>query len=94
MASPRILPLVLVAACAPGSATYTCAKAWTFDTGVQAGEYTVNTLDCDTYRGEGDQIRNGDEVTCEADGLALGAIDAECTCSTWTVVRCPGDVND
>lgn len=71
---------LLLAGCKAEPVELRCIYHYTFDTGVESGEYVAASTDCETYAG----YFGWDTGICEQDGLDQGASDASCTCKTNT----------
>ena len=79
---------LLVSACDDESASFECR----FDDTDVGDVYEQRTLDCETYRLEGAQIRGAAGEACAQEATSLGADPPTCTCD-WVTV-CPGGAND
>lgn len=66
-----------------GTATASCAYAYTFDSGVDEGSWSSLDVTCEQYASAGDQLLNVE--ACEQAGRDAGATTATCTCTPWTL---------
>lgn len=94
---PQLSALLLLTGCVMGDAAYVCDYAWTFEDGVESGEYDRLEMSCSDYQDNGWQLVTSEGIgeDCEEVGLAEGALEVECTCEWVEGPLCnPGSVND